>query len=156
MTMYPYLKDNITALEKANPALYRWLSGSTFDEQSLKTNVFVNKWGIIDWRLESGQGLFEAMPPGALYRDWVTLEKPELSASIVVGSNLGYGLNHLLINTPDSHKILVLEPNAPMQSPRLRPLRRTPLGLLRLQRLLKGAASYFDSQSLASPATPRE
>jgi len=114
MTMYPYLKDNITALEKANPALYRWLSGSTFDEQSLKTNVFVNKWGIIDWRLESGQGLFEAMPPGALYRDWVTLEKPELSASIVVGSNLGYGLNHLLINTPDSHKILVLEPNAPM------------------------------------------
>ena len=114
MSMYPYLKDNITALEKSNPALYRWLSGSAFDEQSLKTNVFVNKWGIIDWRMESGVGLFESMPPGALYRDWVTMDKPDLSASIIVGSNLGYGINHLLINSPDTHKILVLEPNPAM------------------------------------------
>lgn len=111
MTMYPFLKDNITALEKANPALHRWLSGSTFDEQSLKTSVFVNKWGIIDWRMQDGKGLFESMPPGALYREWTQMEKPELSASIVVGTNLGYGLNHLLVNTPDSHKVLVLEPN---------------------------------------------
>jgi len=111
MTMYPFLKDNITALEKANPTLYRWLSGSNFDEQSLKTSVFVNRWGIIDWRMESGQGLFESLPPGMLYRDWAEMEKVELSASIIVGCNLGYGLNHTLVNTPDSHKILVLEPN---------------------------------------------
>lgn len=111
MSMYPYLKENISALETANPTLYRWLSGSTFDEQSLKTSVFVNKWGIIDWRMSEGNGLFESLPPGSLYRDWIQLEKPELSASIIVGCNLGYGLNHILVNTPDSHKILVLEPN---------------------------------------------
>jgi len=111
MTMYPFLKDNITALEKANPKLYRWLSTSTFDEQSMKTSVFVNRWGIIDWRMESGQGLFESLPPGMLYREWTDMEKVELSASIIVGCNVGYGLNHTLINTPDSHKILVVEPN---------------------------------------------
>lgn len=114
MSMYPYLKDNITALEKANPALYRWLSSNAFDEHSLKTSVFVNKWGIVDWRMETGAGLFESMPPGALYREWTAMDKPDLSASIIVGSNLGYGINHLLVNTPDTHKILVVEPNAPM------------------------------------------
>jgi len=114
MTMYPFLKDNITALQTASPAFYTWLSNCPFDEQSLKTSVFVNKWGLIDWRMDTGNGLFESMPPGLLYRDWVNLEKPELSASIVVGTNLGYGLNHLLVNTPDSHKILVLEPNPSM------------------------------------------
>jgi len=34
-----------------------------------------------------------------------------MSASIIVGTNLGYGLNHLLVNTPDTHKVLVIEPN---------------------------------------------
>ena len=111
MTMYPFLKDNITALEKANPALYAWLSGSAFDEQSLKTSIFVNRWGLIDWRMQSGTGIFEGMPPGLLYRDWPVIEKPDLSATIIVGTNLGYGLNHTLVHTPDSHKILVLEPN---------------------------------------------
>ena len=111
MTMYPFLKDNITALEKLSPALYAWLSSSPFDEQSLKTSVFVNRWGLIDWRMPSGTGLFESMPPGLLYRDWIDLEKPDLSASIIIGTNLGYGLNHALVNTPDSHKVLVIEPN---------------------------------------------
>ncbi len=111
MTMYPFLKDNISALEKANPALYAWLSSSPFDEQSLKTSIFVNRRGILDWRMPTGPGLFESMPPAMLYRDWPVVEKPDLSATFIVGTNLGYGLNHTLINTPDSHKILVLEPN---------------------------------------------
>ncbi|MBI5520556.1 MAG: motility associated factor glycosyltransferase family protein [Desulfovibrio sp.] len=111
MTMFPYLKDNITALEKANPALYAWLSSSQFDEQSLKTSVFVNRWGLVDWKMESGQGLFEALPPRMLYTDWGNMEKADLSASILIGTNVGYGLNHVLINSPDSHKVLVIEPN---------------------------------------------
>jgi hypothetical protein len=61
--------------------------------------------------MASGQGLFESLPPGALYRDWPDIEKPDLSASIVVGTNVGYGVNHLLTHTPDTHKILLLEPN---------------------------------------------
>lgn len=112
MTMFPFLKDNITALEKASPALYDWLSRSHIDEQSLKTSVFVNRWGHVDWRIPGASGLFEAMPPGLLYRDWPNMDKPELSASVIIGCNVGYGLNHLLVNTPDSHKILVIEPNA--------------------------------------------
>jgi len=114
MTMYPFLKDNITALEKSNPTLYKWISSSPFDEQSLKTNVFVNRWGLVDWRMATGAGVFESMPPGLLYKDWTDLEKPDLSATIIVGTNLGYGLNHTLVNTPDSHKVLVLEPNPSM------------------------------------------
>ena len=111
MTMYPFLKDNITALETYNPTLYKWLSTSQLDEQSLKTNVFVNRWGLIDWRMTSGSGIFESMPPGPLYREWLDMEKTDLSATFIVGTNLGYGLNHMLVNTPDSHKVLVLEPN---------------------------------------------
>jgi len=114
MTMFPYLKDNITALEKCNKPFYAWLSNSAIDDQSLKTNVFVNKWGLIDWRMKIGLGLFEAMPPAPLYRDWVDVEKADLSATFIVGTNVGYGLNHVLVNTPDSHKVLVMEPDPSM------------------------------------------
>ncbi|OGR37466.1 MAG: hypothetical protein A2051_07400 [Desulfovibrionales bacterium GWA2_65_9] len=111
MTAYPHLKENITALQSANPALHAWLSASAFDEESLKTSVFVNQWGLIDWRMPCGNGIFDAVAPTRLYREWVDLEKPELSATVIVGTNIGYGLNHVLVNTPDSHKVLVLEPN---------------------------------------------
>ncbi len=111
MTMYPFLKENITALETANPAFYAWLSGSRFDDASLKTSVFVNQWGLIDWKMPSGAGIFEALPPVGLYKDWTQIEKPDLSATLIVGTNVGYGLNHVLTGTPDTHKVLVLEPN---------------------------------------------
>ncbi len=111
MTAYPHLRENITALESANPALHAWLSGAALDEESLKTGVFVNQWGLIDWRMPCGAGIFEALPPAGLYREWTDIEKPDLSATVIVGTNLGYGLNHVLVNTPDTHKVLVLEPN---------------------------------------------
>lgn len=112
MTMYPFLKDNITALETYNQAFHAWLSRSQFDAESLKTNVFVNQWGIIDWRMPSGSGIFESLPPLGLYTDWTKdLEKADTSATIIIGCNLGYGLNHVLVNTPDSHKVIVVEPN---------------------------------------------
>ena len=114
MTAYPHLKENITALQSANPALHAWLSAAAFDEESLKTSVFVNRWGLIDWRMPSGQGIFEALPPAGLYREWIDMEKADLSATVIVGTNLGYGLNHVLVNTPDTHKVLVLEPNPAM------------------------------------------
>ncbi len=111
MTMYPFLKENITALETYNPAFHAWLSGSQFDDASLKTSVFVNQWGLIDWRMPSGSGMFEALPPVGLYKEWTQIEKPDLSATLIIGANVGYGLNHVLVGTPDSHKVLVLEPN---------------------------------------------
>jgi hypothetical protein len=111
MTAYPHLKENITALQSANPALFAWLSSCAFDEESLKTSVFVNQWGLIDWRMPCGNGIFDAVAPTRLYREWVDIEKPDLSATVIVGTNIGYGLNHVLVNTPDTHKVLVLEPN---------------------------------------------
>ncbi|MDP3428444.1 MAG: DUF115 domain-containing protein [Humidesulfovibrio sp.] len=111
MTAYPHLKENITALQSANPALYAWLSKSPLDGESLKTSVFVNQWGLIDWRMPCGNGIFDAVAPTRIYREWVDIEKPELSATVIVGTNVGYGLNHILVNTPDTHKVLVLEPN---------------------------------------------
>jgi len=111
MTAYPHLKENITALQSANPALHAWLSNSAFDEESLKTNVFVNQWGLIDWRMPCGNGIFDAVAPNRLYREWIEIEKADLSATVIVGTNIGYGLNHVLVNTPDTHKVLVLEPN---------------------------------------------
>lgn len=111
MTAYPHLKENITALQSANPALYAWLSRSPLDGESLKTSVFVNQWGLIDWRMPCGNGIFDAVAPTHIYREWVDIEKPDLSATVIVGTNIGYGLNHILVNTPDTHKVLVLEPN---------------------------------------------
>lgn len=111
MTAYPHLKENITALQGANPALYAWLSKSPLDGESLKTSVFVNQWGLIDWRMPCGNGIFDAVAPTQIYREWVDIEKPDLSATVIVGTNIGYGLNHILVNTPDTHKVLVLEPN---------------------------------------------
>jgi len=111
MTAYPHLKENITALQSANPALYAWLSESPLDGESLKTSVFVNQWGLIDWRMPCGNGIFDALAPTQIYREWVDIEKPDLSATVIVGTNIGYGLNHILVNTPDTHKVLVLEPN---------------------------------------------
>jgi len=112
MTMYPFLKENITALESYNPTFHAWLSQSNFDAESLKTNVFVNQWGLIDWRMPSGNGIFESLPPLGMYTEWTKdLEKADTSATILIGCNLGYGLNHVLVNTPDSHKVIVVEPN---------------------------------------------
>jgi hypothetical protein len=112
MTMYPFLKDNITALETYNEAFHAWLSNSPFEAESLKTNVFVNQWGLIDWRMPTGNGIFESLPPLGMYTDWTKdMEKADTSVTIIIGCNLGYGLNHVLVNTPDSHKVIVIEPN---------------------------------------------
>ena len=74
----------------------------------------INHRGLVDWRLPSGNGMFEAIAPQVSYRDWIPADRTDTSATIIVGCNLGYGLNHVLSNTPDSHKVLVLEPRAEM------------------------------------------
>ena len=112
MTRYPHLKSNIDALNRFGHAAFGWLSGQDLDPERLNGNVFKNAHGMVDFRMPDGKGLFDALPPQGLYQDWVPRTKADTSATIIVGSNVGYGLNHLLMNTPDSHKIIVLEPNA--------------------------------------------
>lgn len=111
MSVYPFLKDNIEAMARHGHAAYHWLSNARIDPERLTKNLFVNHYGLIDWRTPSGQGLFEAVPPKAMYAEWTAKNKPHTSATLVIGCNVGYGINHLLLNTPDSHKVVVLEPN---------------------------------------------
>lgn len=111
---YPFLKDNIEALETYNPPFYAWLSSQDIDEEKLKKSLFTNKYEILDWKMDNGIGLFETVPPNAIYNSWTTTEKPETSATFIVGCNVGYGLNHVLMNTPDSHKVIVSDPNPVM------------------------------------------
>ncbi len=114
MNPYPFLRDNIEALEDYNFALYQWLSQANLDMELLKTRLTKNTFGLLDWRMDDGKCLFDGLPPGALYRDWDKLERAEKGATFIVGTNLGYAVNHVLLNTPDTHKVVVLEPNPHM------------------------------------------
>ncbi|WP_321402772.1 6-hydroxymethylpterin diphosphokinase MptE-like protein [Maridesulfovibrio sp.] len=114
MSAYPFLKDNIEALSTYNPPFYSWLSSQDIDEEQLTNSLFQNKWNILDWKMEDGNGMFETVPPNALYKSWTAKEKPNTSATIIVGCNVGYGLNQVLMNTPESHKVIVVEPNPEM------------------------------------------
>ncbi len=49
-----------------------------------------------------------------IYKSWQAKDKPETSATIIVGCNVGYGVNQVLMNTPDTHKVIVSEPNPEM------------------------------------------
>lgn len=114
MSAYPYLKDNIEYLERTGNPIFQWLSAQDFQIDKLKNNIFINDFGLHDWRMESGKGLLESLPPEGLYANWLHKDKAETSATFVVGSNLGYGVNHLLKNTPDTHKVMLLEPRTEM------------------------------------------
>lgn len=115
MAGYPFLKKNLELFEKIGHPIYSWLASQKYDETALHERLFENKWEILDWKLDNGNGMFEAMPPFSFYEKWVPeQEKAHTSASIIVGCNVGYGLNHLLMNSPDSHKVIILEPRPEM------------------------------------------
>ncbi|QGY38814.1 DUF115 domain-containing protein [Pseudodesulfovibrio cashew] len=114
MTAYPFLQDNIEYLQRIGHPVYQWLSRQDFKQEELLNNIYINQFGLHDWKMESGKGMFESLPPHGLYAGWTDSPKPETSATFIVGANLGYGINHVLSNTPDSHKVMVMEPRAEM------------------------------------------
>ena len=114
MTAYPFLQDNIEYLQRTGNPIYQWLSTQDFKEEALLKNIFINEFGLHDWRMDTGKGMFESLPPAGLYGSWLNAEKADTSATFIVGSNLGYGINHVLQGTPDSHKVMLLEPRAEM------------------------------------------
>ena len=114
MTAYPFLQDNIEYLQRSGNPVYQWLTNQEFKEEALLNNIFINEMGIHDWRMESGKGMLESLVPNGLYANWTNNEKPDTSATFIVGANLGYGVNHVLTNTPDTHKVMLLEPRAEM------------------------------------------
>lgn len=114
MTAYPFLKDNIEYLQNTGNPAFHWLSSQNFKEEQLLKNLFINKHNFHDWRMENGEGMFENLPPMGVYGTWLHDEKAQTSATFIVGSNLGYGVNHVLQGTPDSHKVMLLEPRPEM------------------------------------------
>jgi hypothetical protein len=114
MTAYPFLQVNIEYLQSINHPVYQWLSVHDFQEEKLIQNLFINEAGLHDWRMDNGKGMFESLPPAGLYGNWLHDDKADCSATIIVGSNLGYGVNHVLTGTPDSHKVMLVEPRPEM------------------------------------------
>jgi len=111
MELYQFLEKNLEALKKQNARVLAWLESQDFDPKALEDRLMVNRWGSLDVPVgDDGQTMFGAMPPGAYYQGWTKADKPETGATVLVGCNLGYGLNHILTNTPNTHKVIVLEP----------------------------------------------
>jgi len=114
MELYQFLKSNLDVIKTANPALHNWLFAQNYDMQRLENGIFHNAQGLLDWRLADGQGLFEAAPPRAWYGKWIYDDTADRSATVIIGCNLGYGVNHSLMATPPSHKVIVVEPRPEM------------------------------------------
>ncbi len=115
MNLHMYLTSNLEALGKRGEAVATWLAGSGVDIEAALGRIFVNPMNLLDWRMDDGQGLLANVPPLPLvYQDWAPKDEPEKDATVIVGANLGYGINHVLGNTPNSHRVIVLEPRPDM------------------------------------------
>ena len=114
MEINKYLADNLAFLAESGAPIARWLAERNPDPAIVHERLHRNQGGIIDWRMDDGQGIFSKLPPPFFYKDWQPVEKLEGAASIIIGTALGYGLNHVLTGTPNSHKVLVVEPRPEM------------------------------------------
>jgi len=114
MELFKFLEPNLQALEQKKSPVVPWLRGQDFDLISLEKQLLVNRFGLMDVPMEGGGSLFANMPPQAFYTRWTPPAPADKSATVIVGSNLGYGLNHLLTSHPPLHQVAVLEPRAAM------------------------------------------
>jgi hypothetical protein len=114
MQLYQFLDKNIEALRRRVPQTAAWLEASGTQPRALEDHIMVNHMGLMDIPLPEGGSLFGAMPPEAFYSRWNTTDLADRSATIIVGCNLGYGINHVLAKTPPTHKVLVFEPSPAM------------------------------------------
>jgi hypothetical protein len=113
MEQHPFLADNLRCLEGRNSPVIPWLTGQPVDPARLSAGLVRNRFNGLDWAIdggEPGRTLFGSLPPAVHYRDWVHPDKAGTSATIVVGANIGYGINHVIRHTPDTHRVLVVEP----------------------------------------------
>lgn len=115
INLHQYLTANLECLAARKEPVATWLAHAAKDIEGALSRVFVNHMGLLDWRMEDGGGVFEKCPPlPVLYDEWRSLKQPERDATVIVGANLGYGLNHVLTGTPNTHKVLVIEPRPDM------------------------------------------
>jgi hypothetical protein len=111
MTPYPFLQRNLDALEKENPSIHAWLK-ERLSSLGPSDKLVRNSKGLLDWILPTGKRLFGPLSPWAVYKEWRIPGPSESGVNVVVGSNLGYGINYLLPKLPCGHQMLVLEPSA--------------------------------------------
>ncbi len=114
MQINTFLTDNLKALSEAGAPVAHWLAACNPDPALLFDRLFRNAAGVLDWRMHDGFGLFEKALPAMFYGDWRPRDQAEGGATVIVGTALGYGLNHVLTGTPNSHKVLVVEPRPEM------------------------------------------
>lgn len=113
MIPYPFLQANLGVLERKNPSVHGWLK-DYFALPCPSDRLVRNSRGLLDWRIDRERTLFSAAPPGAMYKEWRIPAESETGMIVIVGCNVGYGLNHLLPKVPCNHQVLVLEPSAEM------------------------------------------
>lgn len=114
MKFYPFLSANLETLKKENPSAYQWIHSQGPGIQASGDSIFLNRKGVPDWRLPSGEGLFQAISPRSAYRSWVPPDPSRMGVTLIIGCNMGHGLNHLLPKIPPGHQVLVLEPRPEM------------------------------------------
>lgn len=114
MELFKFLEANLQALEQQKSPVAPWLRGQDSDLISLENQLLVNRFGLVDLPLEKGGSLFASVPPQAYYSRWAPPAPADKSATVIVGCNLGYGLNHLLTTHPPLHPVCVLEPRPEM------------------------------------------
>lgn len=118
MDVFQFLEPNLEAMERRGHSAAAWLRGRNLDLKTLEKQLLVNAFGLMDLRLQGGASLFGAIPPQVHYKGWTLSEnqgtRAAKGATVIVGSNLGYGLNHVLTTHPPTHAVTMIEPHPEM------------------------------------------
>jgi len=114
MQINTFLADNLATMAQAKMPVADWLAAHDPDQAIVCERMFRNQGGYFDWRMDNGFGLFNQISPAFYYKDWRPTADAEGGATVIVGTALGYGLNHVLTGTPNSHKVLVIDPRPDM------------------------------------------
>lgn len=117
MELLQFLRPNLEAMTRRGQSAAPWLGGRNLDLNALEKQLRVNAFGLRDLPLPSGGGtLFGAVPPKVFYKSWTLAPNPRAArgATVIVGCNLGYGLNHVLTTHPPLHAVAVVEPRPEM------------------------------------------
>ncbi|WP_171267193.1 motility associated factor glycosyltransferase family protein [Oceanidesulfovibrio marinus] len=112
MERLPHLTRNLEALAGRMTATLEWIKSQMVQPEAVAERI-VNHAGRLDWRMENGATLFAAAAPPVFYKDWGAMEERDAKGlTVLVGVNLGYGLNEILKSAPPAHTVLVVEPRA--------------------------------------------
>jgi hypothetical protein len=106
MSVIPFFQDNLAALATIGSPVVKWLESHAVSPEAVAGRLHRNSKGNLDYAPEQGSSLYGAMPPGMVYRGWAPADDGRLAAgaTIIIGSGLGYGINIVLTNTPNTHR----------------------------------------------------